>query len=220
MDLLQAVIQETAPTPDCAVIWLHGLGANGYDFAPIVPELQLPKSLAIRFIFPHAPSIPVTVNGGMVMPAWYDILDMAIDRRVDTEQLSRSADNITALIDNECVKGIASERIVVAGFSQGGAVAYEATLRFPRPLGGLLAMSTYFATEGSIVHHEANAAIPIEIHHGEADPVVPEHLGKRASETLKKRGYNTTYRTYPMEHGVCAQQIADIGSWLRNLLIR
>jgi phospholipase/carboxylesterase len=218
MPLLPAIEHETNNTPDASVIWLHGLGADGNNFAPIVPELALPGDLSIRFIFPHAPKIPVTVNGGLVMPAWYDILEMEIDRKVDTEQLLASAQAIEAFIDNELNRGINSQRIIIAGFSQGGAVAYQVALSHAKPLGGLLAMSTYFATSSSIKHSEANSTLPIEIQHGTYDPVVPEPLGQNAANQLINDGYSVNYRTYPIEHGVCPQQIEDISEWLQNLL--
>ncbi|WP_163337702.1 alpha/beta hydrolase [Desulfopila sp. IMCC35008] len=218
MNLLPAIVQETAPSPDASIIWLHGLGASGYDFSPIVPELKLPEAMAIRFIFPHAPRIPVTINNHMVMPAWYDILEMEIDRKVDFEQLSQSTKAIARLIENECEKGIDSSRIIIAGFSQGGAVAYDVTLSCDVQLGGLLAMSTYFATEKVIQFSEANVSIPIEIQHGVNDPVVPEHLGKQAHDLLQSRGYATDYKTYPMEHGVCPEQIEDISAWFQEVL--
>ena len=142
MSLLPAIEQETRENPDASVIWLHGLGANGYDFVPIVPDLQLPPELGIRFIFPHAPSIPVTVNNGYVMPAWFDIMEMQIDRKIDTKQLLESAAAINRFIDREIERGIDSRRIVLIGFSQGGAVAYQLALSNSRPLGGLIAMSS------------------------------------------------------------------------------
>lgn len=220
MEFLPAIEQETRSNPDAAVIWLHGLGADGYDFAPIVPELNLPEDLGIRFIFPHAPSIPVTVNGGFVMPAWFDILEMDIDRKVDSEQLLVSAAAVGRLVDRECARGIDSRRIVLAGFSQGGAVAYQLSLSHPLPLGGLLALSTYFATSDSITLSEANRNLPIEIHHGVYDPVVPQALGIRAAEFLKDRGYSVDFRTYPMDHSVCPQQIGHIGAALERFLYR
>lgn len=220
MEFLPAIEQETRSNPDAAVIWLHGLGADGYDFAPIVPELNLPEDLGIRFIFPHAPSIPVTVNGGFVMPAWFDILEMDIDRKVDSEQLLVSAAAVGRLVDRECARGIDSRRIVLAGFSQGGAVAYQLSLSHPLPLGGLLALSTYFATSDSITLSEANRDLPIEIHHGVYDPVVPQALGIRAAEFLKDRGYSIDFRTYPMDHSVCPQQIGHIGAALERFLHR
>ncbi len=218
MSLLPAIEQETRSNPDAAVIWLHGLGADGHDFAPIVPELNLPETLAIRFIFPHAPAIPVTVNNGYVMPAWFDILEMDIDRKVDAAQLLVSAAAINRLIDRELERGIDSHRIILAGFSQGGAVAYQASLCHPQPLGGLIAMSTYFATSDSAVLSEANRDLPIEIQHGVYDPVVPQALGARAAEFLKDRGYNVAFRTYPMDHSVCPQQIGDIAAALQRFL--
>ncbi len=218
MSLLPAIEQETRPNPDAAVIWLHGLGANGYDFAPIVPELNLPAELGIRFIFPHAPSIPVTVNNGYVMPAWFDILEMDIDRKVDSDQLLVSAAAINRLIDCELERGIDSRRILLAGFSQGGAVAYQVALSHPKPLGGLVAMSTYFATSDLITLSEANLDLPIEIQHGIYDPVVPQALGIRAAEFLKGRGYAVIFRTYPMDHSVCPQQISHIAEAFQRFL--
>ena len=218
MSILPHIEQETTATPDSAVIWLHGLGADGNDFAPIVPQLRLPTELGVRFIFPHAPSIPVTVNGGYVMPAWYDIFHMDIDRKIDTTQLLASAAAISLLIDREIGRGISSSRIVLAGFSQGGAVAYQTALSDSRPLAGLLAMSTYFATADTIELSRENRDLPIEIHHGSYDPVVPEQLGKKAEMLLADKGYPVRYRTYPMEHAVCPQQIGDIGDWLVELL--
>jgi phospholipase/carboxylesterase len=218
MKLLPAIEFETKENPDASVIWLHGLGADGNDFAPIVPELRLPEALAIRFIFPHAPSIPVTVNGGMVMPAWYDIMEMQIDRRVDTSQLLLSVNAVNMFVDQEMERGIASRRILIAGFSQGGAVAYHTALSHSHPLGGLLAMSTYFATADIIPLSQVNREIPVEVHHGLHDPVVPEKLGRKAVNKLEEEGYSVTYRTYPMEHGVCAEQIDDISHWLRERL--
>ena len=218
MPLLPAIEYETQPNPDASVIWLHGLGADGNDFAPIVPELRLPESLAIRFIFPHAPSIPVTVNGGLVMPAWYDILEMDIDRKIDTVQLMKSATEINGFVTRELKRNIRSKRIVIAGFSQGGAIAYQVALSSQFTLGGLLAMSTYFATVDSIELRDSNKKIPIKIQHGTDDSVVPESLGKKATTQLIKLGYSVNYQNYPMEHAVCSQQISDISLWLQEIL--
>lgn len=218
MNLLSAIERQTNENPDSSVIWLHGLGADGSDFAPIIPQLRLPQDMGIRFIFPHAPEIPVTVNGGFVMRAWYDILEMQIDRKVDVKQLLQSAEAITAYIDHEIARGIKKDRIVIAGFSQGGAVAYQAVLSRPDSIGGLLAMSTYFATWDSIDLAESTKQMPIEIHHGLYDPVVPEHLGQKALVRLEDHGYKPVYRTYPMEHGVCPEQIDDISGWLQSTL--
>jgi len=200
------------------VIWLHGLGANGHDFEPIVPELGLPQNSAVKFIFPHAPSIPVTVNGGYVMPAWYDILEMSIERKVDETQLRASAQAIIKFVNKEIDSGIDSKRIILAGFSQGGAVAIEAALSFNQSLGGLLLLSTYFGTKDSIQFAPENKNIPILIHHGDFDPVVPLELSKVSENKLKQEGYQVATKTYPMEHSVCPPQITDIGEWLKICL--
>lgn len=205
---------------DACVFILHGLGADGHDFEPLVPALALPQDASVRFILPHAPRLPVTINGGMVMPAWYDIKEMSLDRRVDEAQLHASAERIQALVREQIGHGIDSRRIILAGFSQGGAVAYQAALSFERPLGGLLALSTYFATAESIALAEANRELPIEVHHGSFDPVVPEALGKAGFEAVKRLGYPAHYRQYPMAHAVCPQQVADIGRWLGQRLAR
>lgn len=203
---------------DACVIILHGLGADGRDFESLVPALNLGSKHAVRFILPNAPRMPVTVNGGMVMPAWYDIMEMSLDRRVDEKQLKMSAQRIQALIDEQVEHGIAPERIILAGFSQGGAVAYEAALSYPKRLGGLLAMSTYLATADSLDYAEANRELPIEIHHGLMDPVVFESLGRTARDCLIEKGYPVNYRQYPMAHAVCPQQIMDISRWLDEKL--
>ncbi|NOR24214.1 MAG: carboxylesterase [Desulforhopalus sp.] len=218
MSLLPAIEFETSPQPDSTVIWLHGLGADGNDFAPIVPELRLPADLSIRFIFPHAPAMPVTINGGFVMPAWYDILEMNIDRKVDLEGLMASANEIEAFVSRELERGVDSKRIVIAGFSQGGAVAYQVALSHEKQLGGLLAMSSYFATADIIRYSEINKTIPIKIQHGEHDSVVPEELGRKATTQLIKQGYSVSYQNYPMEHSVCPEQIGVISQWLQAIL--
>nr|WP_297459413.1 alpha/beta fold hydrolase [uncultured Halomonas sp.] len=205
---------------DAAVILLHGLGADGHDFEPLVPALHLPADMAVRFVLPHAPSRPVTVNGGMAMPSWYDILEMNLDRRVDEVQLKISAERVHALIDEQRAAGIDSRRIVIAGFSQGGAVAYQAALSYPELLAGLLAMSTYFATAGSIALSPANRELSVEVHHGTHDPVVPEALGREGYERAKAMGLAANYRSYPMAHSLCPEQIADIAAWLPQRLRR
>lgn len=217
MPFFPAIEKETHPEPDATVIILHGLGASGHDFVPIVPELQLPQDYKIRFIFPHAPERAVTVNNGYVMPAWFDIMRMEIEREVDTEQLMLSADKIRQFVDREIERGIAPERIIVAGFSQGGAVAYQLALTYPKPLCGLLAMSTYFATADIIELNPANKNIPIEIQHGLYDPIVPILLGERAAEQLKGLGYQVTTHNYPMDHSVCQEQIGDISAWIQEV---
>lgn len=216
MALLPCIIKEPDRPADAAVIWLHGLGADGNDFVPIIPELRLPASLAVRFVFPNAPSIPVTINGGYVMPAWYDITAIDIDRTVDREQLVNSAEQVRALIAREVERGIASERIVLAGFSQGGAVAYQVALTHMLPLAGLLCLSTYFATGDTLVPNAANQRLPIRICHGTQDPMVPVDLGKRACQRLTAMGYAVDYSEYAMGHEVCAAEIADISDWLQH----
>lgn len=220
MDLLPAIEME-APSGaevNAAIIWLHGLGADGSDFAPIVPQLRLPEGVAVRFIFPNAPSIPVSINNGFVMPAWYDIKEMDIDRHVDEEQLLQSAACVHRFIDREIERGIDSKRIIVAGFSQGGAVSFEAGLTYPQPLGGIMALSTYFATEASIEINAIQNAMPILICHGSMDPVVPEALGQKSVATLKGLGFEPEYKTYPMEHSLCLEQIVDISDWIGRTL--
>ncbi|WP_169391358.1 MULTISPECIES: alpha/beta hydrolase [Psychrobacter] len=205
-------------TVNNAVIWLHGLGASGHDFEPIVPELDLSDDLAVRFIFPHAPERPVTINGGYIMPAWYDILEMSIERKVDVEQIKISTQQIYDLIDREIEQGVRPENIVIAGFSQGGAVAYHAALGYPQRLAGLLALSTYLATNDDIVYSTAHQNLPILIEHGTHDPVVPCVLGEQAAALLTQKGYPVEYKTYPMAHQVCLPQIKGIGNWLNQVL--
>lgn len=203
-----------------SVIWLHGLGSDGNDFAPLVPELHLPEDLSVRFIFPHAPQIPVTINAGYIMPAWYDILEMNLDRRVDEQQLIASADEVKLLIEREIARGITSENIILVGFSQGGAVVYHAGLTNEKPLAGLLILSSYFATYASAKIHPANQQTPILIQHGNADSVVNELLGKRAYQYLQEQGCNVDYQSYSMEHTVCFPQIAAMSRWIQTQLIK
>ncbi|MGP4712922.1 MULTISPECIES: alpha/beta hydrolase [unclassified Psychrobacter] len=203
---------------DRAVIWLHGLGASGHDFEPVVPQLGLSQDMAVRFIFPHAPQIPVTINGGMVMPAWYDILEMSLDRKIDVTQIESSSQSIRDLIAREIERGVKPEHIVIAGFSQGGAVAYHVALGHPERLAGLMTLSTYLATNDILDYSEANKDIPILIEHGTQDPVVPVILGQQAQQVLANKGYNVDYNTYPMAHQVCMPQIQNIGQWLNKVL--
>ncbi|MFG6136450.1 alpha/beta hydrolase [Halomonas sp. B23F22_10] len=217
----ELIIEPRSGRPaDACVFILHGLGADGHDFEPLVPALGLPDDLDVRFVLPHAPRLPVTINGGMTMPAWYDILEASLDRRVDEAQLKASAERIQGLVHEQIAQGVPAERIIIAGFSQGGAVAYQAALTFPERLGGLLAMSTYLATVDSLEPAAANRDLPIEIHHGNVDPVVPEALGQAARDRLEALGYPVRYRQYPMAHAVCPQQVADIGPWIAARLGR
>ncbi len=218
MNYLPCEIIETHPEVDAAVIWLHGLGASGNDFVPMVPELKLPPSMALRFIFPHAPAIPITINGGMVMPAWYDIVAMEMEREIDTDQIMASAQAVIDLIEREITRGISSERIVLAGFSQGGAVTYQAALSYHQPLAGLIALSTYFATHKTLIPAPANQQIPIHLFHGSQDPMVPEIMAQQALEALKALGHTPTYNAYPMGHEVCLEEIGDISACIQRLL--
>ena len=218
MTYLPCVEIEPTQQADSAVIWLHGLGADGHDFASLVPQLDFPKKISTRFIFPHAPSMPVTINGGYVMPAWYDILEMTIDRKVDVMQLEKSAAAVVKLIAREKERGVTSDRIVLAGFSQGGAVVYQAALSHPEPLGGLLVLSSYFATQETLQAHSANQQLPILIQHGTQDNVVPEALGRRAFQLLRERGYRVDYQKYPMAHTLCVPQLDDINRWFGRVL--
>ena len=218
MSLLPHIEIEPQSPAKASVIWLHGLGADGHDFEPIVPELGLPADAAIRFIFPHAPAIPVTINAGYVMPAWYDILDISIDRKVDVAQLMSSARAIQRFIDREVERGVDSTNIVVAGFSQGGAVAIQAALTYPKRLAGLLGLSTYFATADSIQPDPVTAGLPVNICHGTADPMVPEATGRKGYDRLQKMGYAAEYHSYPIEHSVCMEEIADVAVWFRRVL--
>tara|TARA_B100001175_G_scaffold248595_1_gene215430 strand:- start:220 stop:888 length:669 start_codon:yes stop_codon:yes gene_type:complete len=220
MEILPTLEKHYLPDRDvkASVIWLHGLGADGNDFAPIVPQLNLSLDFGVRFIFPHAPAIPVTINSGYVMPAWYDIKQVDVDRHVDNEQLQESASRIHDLIDREIERGIQSTRIIVAGFSQGGAVSFEAALSYEQPLAGIMALSTYFATVGTIKINAIQQSIPILICHGEHDPVVSESLGKRSRASLEKLGFDPEYHSYPIEHSVCPQEIEDVGNWISRVL--
>ncbi len=215
---LPCITLEPKNAADASVIWLHGLGANGHDFEAIVPELNLPEDLSIRFIFPNAPKIPVSINGGMTMPAWYDVLGMGNVRDINKAQLLDSAKSVHDLIDREIEKGIVSSRIILAGFSQGGAVNYQAALTYSQPLAGLLALSTYFPTVEGLAPHAANEAINIQVYHGSMDPVVNISLAERAIKDLSSLGYQSDYKTYPMEHSVCPEEIADIATWLQGIL--
>ena len=201
-----------------AVIWLHGLGASGHDFEPVVPQLGLDNDMAVRFIFPHAPQIPVTINGGMVMPAWYDILEMSLDRKIDVAQIEKSSQQIRDLIQREIERGVKPEHIVIAGFSQCGAVAYHVALSYPQRLAGLMTLSTYLATNDSLSYSDINKDLPILIEHGVQDPVVPVVLGQQAQQLLTDKGYNIEFNTYPMAHQVCMPQIQNIGKWLNKVL--
>jgi phospholipase/carboxylesterase len=218
-ELLPAIEVETAGNPRFSVIWLHGLGADGSDFEPVVPELRLPDDCATRFIFPHAPAMPVTCNGGYVMPSWYDIISLDTNNReIDEAGIVRSRAQIARLIERENRRGIPSRRIFIAGFSQGGAVAYTTALTYPQKLAGVIALSTYIPSP-LLVTGEAsqeNRAIPVFAAHGLFDDVVSIELGRMAKSLLESTGYAVTWREYPMPHSVDFAEIGDIGRWLAS----
>lgn len=204
-----------ATAATASIIWLHGLGANGHDFVSVVPELKLPAALAIRFVFPHAPTIPVTVNSGYVMPAWYDLLELGVERRFNATQLLASAAAVHALIDREIERGIPSDRILLAGFSQGGAVNFQAALTYDKPLAGLIALSTYFPTADVVAVHPANAGLPVLLCHGTQDQVLPIQMAENTLKYLTDLGLYVDYLTYPMAHHVCPQQLRDISDFIQ-----
>jgi phospholipase/carboxylesterase len=211
------VINTGAGEAQYCVIWLHGLGADGHDFEPIVHELNLPPDLAIRFIFPHAPMIPVTINNGYVMRAWYDILAMDIGSKQDEAGVRQSQMLVNQIIQQQVAEGISSECIVLAGFSQGGAIILQTGLRLDKPLAGLMALSTYLPLADSFEAEKTlqNAHTPIFMAHGDSDPVVKPELAYRARSFLERQGYSVEWQEYAgMQHGVCAQEIADIRKWL------
>ena len=201
-----------------AVIWLHGLGASANDFPPVVPELGLDQHRAVRFIFPQAPNRPITINGGMSMPGWYDIKGMSIDDKQDAVGMAESQSLLNELVDQQVEQGVPSENIIIAGFSQGGAVAYHTALRSELKFAGVLALSTYlaFASDLATQRHEANNQTAILVNHGSNDQVVPMDLAEMSVGVLQELGYQVDYKTYPMEHQVVMEQIKDIGLWINQ----
>jgi phospholipase/carboxylesterase len=220
MTLPQTV--EIEPTSDArgSVIWLHGLGADGHDFEPIVPELQLPHTVPLRFVFPHAPLRPVTLNGGMTMRAWYDIISLDRSGPQDEQGIRESASSVASLIEREQDRGIAADQIVIAGFSQGGAIAMHASLRFGRKLAGLMSLSSWlplgerFADEVANNPNSQARDLPVFMAHGSFDPVLPISLGQQSRVALQGAGYDIEWHEYPMAHAVCAEEIRDIRNWL------
>ena len=215
-----AVVLAPATPATASVIWLHGLGADGHDFVPIVPELKLPPAPAIRFVFPHAPVRPVTLNMGMRMRAWYDIKTLTAEGRADEVGLRESIGRLSQLIAAERASGIAAERIVIAGFSQGAAVALNGALRHPEPLAGVLALSCYLPLPAALAAElaPANRQAPIFMCHGQQDPVLPLALGLMACNWLRAAGYRVDWKEYPMQHQVSLPEIQDISAWLRARL--
>jgi phospholipase/carboxylesterase len=217
---LPAVEHETAPHPTCSIIWLHGLGADGNDFVPIVPELVVAEWPALRFVFPHAPVRPVTINNGMSMRAWYDIAAFDLNARQDEAGMRASIREVETLIAREVARGVPSERIFLAGFSQGGAIALAAGLRHAEKLAGIIALSTYLPLHASLAAERsaANAATPIFWGHGTADPVVILLRAIESRDLLKSLDYALQWHTYPMLHAVCAEELDDLRHWLSQQL--
>jgi phospholipase/carboxylesterase len=215
-----AVVLAPATPATASVIWLHGLGADGNDFVPIVPELRLPAEPGIRFVFPHAPVRPVTLNMGMRMRAWYDIKTLTAEGRADEAGVRESVARLGTLIAAERALGIRSERIVIAGFSQGAALALHGALRHPEPLAGILALSCYLPLQAVLAGElsDANRQTPILMCHGQYDPVLPLALGVAACNWLRAAGYRVEWKEYPMQHQVCGPEIQDIAAWLRARL--
>ena len=216
-ELLEYLEVTTADNPEYSVIWMHGLGADGHDFEPIVPFLNLPGSQPIRFTFPHALMRPITVNGGAVIRAWYGIIELSNSRGQDDAGIRHSAEKINALIDREIERGIPASNIVLAGFSQGGAMALHVGLRYPEKLAGIMVLSAYllFPQRLQSEHSKANAATPVFVAHGTQDPVVPFMLGQELHESLRAGGWPLEWHTYPIPHSVSQPEMADIGLWLK-----
>lgn len=217
--LLACVEHEPSEPVRASVIWMHGLGADGNDFVPILPLLGV-EGLGVRFVFPHAPDLPVTINGGFVMPAWYDILGMELDSKQDEAGILKSGERITQLLEREKERGVPPERTVLAGFSQGGAIALHLGLRYPERLAGIVALSTYLVRAGTLEEERssANAETPIFQAHGTHDPMVLHTRGVHAREALTELGYRVEWQEYPMQHQVCEPEIDAIGRFLRKVL--
>ena len=218
--MLECVELATGHSPTASVIWLHGLGADGHDFEPLVPELVRPGERALRFVFPHAPTRPVTLNGGFPMRAWYDIV--ALDRSApeDVAGIRASTEAVAELIRRENARGIATERVVVAGFSQGGAIALYAGTRYAERLAGLIGLSCYMPVGGRFIAERAaaNVATPVFLAHGTHDPVVDPSFGETTRRQLEAAGYPLEWHTYPMPHAVCPEEVGHLGAWLRKVL--
>lgn len=216
MTTLLPCVEITSYNATHSVIWLHGLGANGHDFEPIVNELTLTQN--IRFIFPHAPEMPVTINNGMIMPAWYDIKAAQIDNLQDEAGIKQSQNSVLALITREIERGIKSENIILAGFSQGGAIALHTALRYEKPLAGIMGLSTYLPLADTVENeiNNANKNTPVFLAHGRHDPVIPLQLAFHTQTALNKMGYPVELKEYEMEHSVCPEEIDNISDWINT----
>jgi len=213
------IVQPSVSPAQASIVWLHGLGADGNDFVPLVSELKLPEALGIRFVFPHAPFRPVTINNGYVMRAWYDLFSWQLDQRIDEKGIYESIRLLEQFIKQEEQAGISSKKIILAGFSQGAVIALMAGLCTATPLGGIIALSGYFPHAELILKqaNPVNQAIPIFLAHGEQDTVVPYHLSGLAIQSLSQHGYPVEGHSYPMAHSVCLEEIQDIRKWLKNI---
>jgi phospholipase/carboxylesterase len=218
-DSLDAIEIETGPQPAAAVVWLHGLGADGSDFVPVVDALELPDA-PIRFVFPHAPMRAVTINQGYVMRAWYDIVSTDLERRADESGVRASQRLVEALLAREKSRGIPARRLLLAGFSQGGAIALQTGLRHPERLAGIMALSCYVPIAGSLEPEraEANRDVPVFMAHGLYDPIIPVRLARESHDLLARLGYDVEWHEYPMEHSVSPEEVEAIGAWLRRVL--
>jgi phospholipase/carboxylesterase len=214
MSIPETVEVETGPDPVGSVVWLHGLGADGHDFEPIVPELRLPETLPLRFVFPHAPVRPVTVNGGMAMRAWYDIVSLDRHGPADEQGINDSSTALEKLIQREVDRGMPRERIVLAGFSQGGAIAINTVIRARETLAGLIGLSTWLALPGTLDQERVDRSLPVFMAHGRFDPMIPMQYGRASADKLIEAGFVIEWHDYPMAHAVCAEEIADISRWL------
>ena len=214
MALPECVEVTTGANPSGSVIWLHGLGADGHDFEPIVPELHLPADLPLRFVFPHAPPRPVTINGGMVMRAWYDIISLDAQGRADAAGVHESTAILEELIAREIERGISADKIVIAGFSMGGAIAINTALHTNEKLAGLMALSTYLPLPSEIDGSGGNRDLPVFMAHGSFDPMLPMQWGQMSAEKLTATGFTIEWHDYPMAHAVCPEEIRDIREWL------
>ncbi len=214
MQTPEAVEVVTGENAQGSVIWLHGLGADGHDFEAIVPELRLPGDTFLRFVFPHAPVQPVTINGGMAMRSWYDIVSFDSEGRADRAGVLASSDRLEGLIAREIERGIAPNKIVIAGFSQGGAVAIHTALQTKHDIAGLMALSTYMALPDDVASASCRKDLPIFMAHGSFDPVLSMEWGRLSADKLIDAGYSVDWHEYPMAHAVCPQEIADISHWL------
>jgi phospholipase/carboxylesterase len=219
-EYLETIQQDTGPDPKYCVIWLHGLGADGHDFVPIVSELGLPRFPAIRFVFPHAPMRPVTINNGFVMRAWYDIPGMDLERKEDEHGVRASQALVEALMARERQRGIPTSNIVLAGFSQGGAIALQAGLRQADRIAGIMALSTYLPIAETVAEERtpSNQDIPIFMAHGVQDPMIVLPRARLSRDKLKELGYKVEWHEYMMPHSVCPEEIRDIAAWLRKIL--